>query len=167
METLTHNRPRPVVTQVQNNTSLWIGHLQTEPTEHYAGQIFECPVQGRLDNIQIYSSTVQLPGDMVLSLHQFDAKSKQWGPALGTATVAVEKNDEEKWIRFSLPAMSLMKNETYGFRLHANNAMVAIGEAASANRHPFAGHEWHADSRDRSGHYYKYFSLAFKVEMSA
>jgi hypothetical protein len=166
METIIHDRPRPVVTQIQNNTSLWIGHLQTDPTEHYAGQIFECPVQGRIDNIQIYSSAVQNPGEMVLSLHLFDEKRKQWGAALGTASVTVDKRDEEKWIRFHLPAMSLQKNETYGFRLHANDAMVAIGEAAAGNRHPFAGHEWHADSRDRNGHFYKYFSLAFKVEMS-
>src|SRR5690349_12683806 len=114
METNNYSRPRPIITQTENNTTLWVGHLQTDPTEHYAGQIFQCPVHGELDNIQIYSSAVQYPGEIVLSLHQFDEDSKQWGNSLGTATVTVEKNDEKKWLRFNLPPMPLHKNQTYG-----------------------------------------------------
>jgi len=167
METNNFGRPRPVITQTQNNTTLWIGHLQTDPTEHYGGQTFQCPQSGQLDNIQVYSSAVQYPGEMILTLHQFDEETKQWGPTLGTATVDVQRNDCEKWIRFNLPTMPLSKNETYGFRLHSNNAMIAIGEAAAGVRDPFDGQEWHADSKDRAGHYYKYFSLAFKIEMCA
>jgi len=167
METSNYGRPRPIITQTTNNTTLWIGHLQTDPTEHYGGQSFQCPQTGQLDNIQVYSSAVQNPGEMIMTLHQFAEETKQWGPTLGTATVDVQRNDVEKWIRFHLPSMPLKKNETYAFRLHSNNAMVAIGEAASGVRHPFEGEEWHADSKDRNGHYYKYFSLAFKVEMCA
>jgi len=167
METNNYGRPRPIITQTKNNTTLWIGHLQTDPTEHYAGQTFQCPQGGELDNIQIYSSAVQNPGEMIMTVHQFDDKTKQWGPTLGTAAVDVQRNDEEKWIRFHLPSMSLQKNQNYGFRLHSNNAMVAIGEGAAGVRSPFDGQEWNADSKDRTGHYYKYFSLAFKVEMCA
>ena len=162
-----YGRPRSAITQTQNNTTLWIGHLQTDPTEHYGGQTFQCPQSGQLDNIQVYSSAVQYPGEMILTLHQFDEETKQWGASLGTATVDVQRNDVEKWIRFNLPPMPLQKNETYGFRLHSNDAMVAIGEAAAGTRHPFDGQEWHADSKDRVGHYYKYFSLAYKIEMCA
>ena len=167
METNNHGRPRPVISQTKNNTTLWIGHLQTDPTEHYGGQIFQCPQSGQIDNIQVYSSAVQSPGEMILTLHEFDEETKQWGPSLGSATVELQKNDEQKWIRFNLPPTSLRKNGTYGFRLHSNNAMVAIGEGAAGVRSPFDGQEWHADSKDRTGHYYKYFSLAFKVEMCA
>jgi hypothetical protein len=165
MKTL--NRPYPVITQVENNTTIWVGHLQTDPTDHFAGQTFTCPCSGDLSNIQIYSTTVQNPGEMMLSLHAFDQESKTWGPVLASAVTEVEKNDEDSWLRFDLPPMPLHKNETYGFRLYANNAMVAIGEAAIVGQIPFKGQEWHADSKNNHGHYYNYFSLAFKVEMCA
>jgi hypothetical protein len=140
--------------------------LQTDPTDHFAGQIFNCPASGQLDNIQVYSSAVQYPGEMELTLHSFDEKNKTWGPAIASATVDIQAKDEEKWIRFSFPPVALNKNITYGFRLRAN-AMVAIGEAAAGNDNPFNGQEWHADSKDRDGHFYNYFSLVYKIEMCA
>jgi hypothetical protein len=160
-------RSRPVLTQTQNNTTLWIGHLQTDPTDHFAGQTFTCPANGELNNIQVFSAAVQHPGELVLTLHAFDPENKNWGPILASSTREIEKSDEEKWIRFGLPPMPLHKNETYGFRLHANDAMIAIGEAAAGTENPFTGEEWHADSKDRNGHYYHYFNLAFKVELCA
>ena len=168
METTKSNsRSRPVITQIENNTTLWIGHLQTDPTDHFAGQTFECPSTGELDNIQVFSSAVQDPGEMVLTLHSFDAENKTWGPQLVSAKVDIQKKDEEKWIRFDLPPVPLHRNETYGFRLHTNNGVIAIGEAASGTQNPFTGEEWHADSKDQNGRYYRYFSLAFIVEMCA
>ncbi|MFI5187707.1 MAG: hypothetical protein ACHQF0_13330 [Chitinophagales bacterium] len=158
-------RPQPVITQLKNNTSLWVGHLKTDPTDHFAGQTFSCPASGELDNIQVFSAAVQNPGEMVLTLHAFDTESKNWGPQLVSATVEIQKTDEEKWIRFDFPPMSLHKNESYGFRIRTNNAMIAIGEAAAGTKNPFTGEEWHADSKDQDGHYYKYFNLAFKVEL--
>jgi len=166
METMQRvGRPNPVITQVENNTTIWVGHLQTDPTDHFAGQTFTCPCSGDLNNIQVYSAAVQSPGEIMLSLHAFDEEKKSWGPVLASATREIEKNDEEKWIRFELPPMPLHKNDNYGFRLYANNAMVAIGEAAAQS--PFKGKEWHANSNDQYGHYFNYFSLAFKVEMCA
>jgi len=160
------NRPYPVVAQVQNNTTIWVGHLQSDPTDHFAGQTFTCPCSGDLNNIQVYSAAVQSPGEIMLSLHAFDQQNKTWGPILASATIEIEKSDGEKWIRFDLPAIPLSKSETYGFRLYANVAVVAIGEAAASGQ-TFKGQEWHADSKDLYGHYYNYFSLAFKVEMCA
>ena len=61
--------------------------------------------------------------------------------------------------------MPLHEDEMYGFRIYANNTMVAPGEAAVGNQNPFSGEEWHADSIDQAGHYYRYFSLAYKIEM--
>ncbi|MEI9807647.1 MAG: hypothetical protein WDO16_07060 [Bacteroidota bacterium] len=56
MQTMKNSsRPRPVLSQAQNNTTLWIGHLKTDPTDHFAGQTFRCPDAGQLDNIQLYS----------------------------------------------------------------------------------------------------------------
>jgi hypothetical protein len=168
METImSRNRPYPVITQVENNTTIWVGHLPTDPTDHFAGQTFTCPCSGDLNNIQVYSAVVQYPGEIMLSLHAFDEANKSWGPVLAHATREIERSDEERWIRFELPPMPLHKGETYGFRLYANSAMIAIGQAAGAGETPFKGQEWHADSQDQQGHFYNYFSLAFKVEMCA
>ena len=84
MESLKPNsRRRPVITQDQNNTTLWIGHLLNDPTDHFAGQTFTCPSEGTLDNIQVYSAAVQSPGDVELTLHEFDPAAKTWGNSIG------------------------------------------------------------------------------------
>ena len=159
---------RPVITQVENNTTLWVGHLQTDPTDHFAGQTFKCPSAGQLDNIQVYSSAVQQSGELILTLHEFETASRTWGPAVTSSTLILEKGDAEKWIRFSLQPVPLYKDATYGFRLHTPNALVAIGEAATGTKQPFTfGHEWNGDSKNQKGYFFTYFSLAFKVEMCA
>jgi len=168
MKTTQHSsHPHPVITQTENNSTLWIGHLQTDPTDHLAGQTFICPSGGMLDNIQVYSAAVQYPGELTLTLHEFDPSSKNWGPAIADSVLTVEKTDGAKWIRFGLPVIPLRQGANYGFRIQANNALVAIGEAAAGNKKPFTGHEWSADSKDQKGHFFSYFSLAFKVELCA
>lgn len=169
METTKHaSHPRPVLTQAQNNTTLWIGHLHTDPTDHFAGQTFNCPSEGLLDNIQLYSSAVQYPGEVLLTIHEFDTKTKTWGPAIGSSTLALRKGDDGRWIRFGFSPVPLQKDTVYGFRLQTQDALIAIGEAASGTKQPFTfGHEWNADSKNEAGHYFSYFSLAFKVEMCA
>lgn len=162
------SHPQPVLSQAQNNTTLWVGHLQTDPIDHFAGQTFICPAEGQLDNIQLYSSTVQTAGEVVLTVHEFDTHTKNWGPAIGSSTLEVQKNDNSKWIRFGLPPVALHKDATYGFRVQSHSAMIGLGEAATGTKQPFTfGHEWSADSKNQRGHYYSYFSLAFKVEMCA
>ena len=161
------NRPYPVITQVENNTTLWIGHLASDPTDHFAGQTFTCPASGDLNNIQVYSAMVHSPGEVMLSLHAFEEQAKSWGPVLASATRVIEKNDEDTWIRFEMPPMPLHKNATYGFRLYTDHAMIALGEGAATGQTPFKGQEWHADSNNQTGQFYNYFSLAFKVEMCA
>ena len=159
---------RPVLSQAQNNTTLWIGHLQTDPTDHFAGQTFTCPAEGQLDNIQLYSSAVPYPGEIIMTIHEFDTGLKKWGPSIGSSTLELQKDDHAKWIRFSLPPVELHKDETYGFRVQTHKAMVGLGEAATGTKQPFTfGHEWNGDSGNERGHYYSYFSLAFKVELCA
>ena len=164
----TRSHSHPVITQDQNNTTLWIGHMQNDPNDHLAGQTFTCPSSGTMDNIQVYSTAVQNPGDVELTLHVFDPGSKSWGPAIAQSSVLVEKSDHSKWIRFALPAIPMQHGAHYGFRLHTDNAMIGLGEAATGTKEPFTfGHEWNADSKDQQGHYYSYFSLAFRVELCA
>jgi hypothetical protein len=161
------SHPHPVISQAKNNTTHWIGHLPTDPTDHFAGQTFNCPTEGQLDNIQLYSSAVQQGGEVIMTLHEFDPRTKNWGPSIGSSTLEVQKGDNAKWIRFGLPPVSLHKDLTYGFRVQTHNAMVALGEAATGTKQPFTfGHEWSGDSTNQRGYYYSYFSLAFKVEIS-
>lgn len=160
--------PRPVLTQVENNTTLWIGHLQSDPTDHFGGQTFTCPADGQLDNIQLYAAAVQYPGEVKLTLHRFDPASKTWGQAIGESGLQVDNDHHQKWIRFSLPALQLQKSAAYGFRVHTPDAMIGLGEAVRDTENPFTfGHEWHGDSKNQAGHFYSYFSLAFKVELRA
>ena len=161
------NRPYPVITQTENNTTLWIGHLQSDHTDRFAGQTFTCPATGDLNNIQVYSVVVHSPGRIMLSLHAFDEETKSWGPVLASAITAIEKTDEDTWIRFEMPPMPLHKYATYGFRLFADHGMIALGETVTTGQKPFNGQEWHADSNNQTGEFYNYFSLAFKVEMCA
>ena len=169
MKTVSHgNHPRAVLSQSENNTTLWIGHLQNDPTDHFAGQTFRCPSEGQLDNIQVYTAAINQPGQLNLSLHAFDPESRSWGPALANTSVHIDHGDESHWIRFELQPVGLKKDATYGFRLYTPDAMVGIGEAAAANQRPFPfGFEWSADSSNQKGHFFSYFSLAFRVEMCA
>lgn len=158
----------PAITQPKANTTLWIGHLHTDPTEHFAGQTFKCSNEGMIDNIKLFSSAVHNPGQMQLTLHEFDDNSKQWGPSIANSSIMLEKGDDEKWIEFKLQSVPLHKGYTYGFRVYTNDAFIGIGEAASGSKHPFTtGQSWAADSNDRQGHFFNYFSLAFRVEMRA
>lgn len=159
---------RPVLTQSQTNATLWIGHLQADPTDHFGGQTFRCPSEGTLDNIQLFSSAVQYPGEVTLTVHEFDPKTKTWGVAIGSSGLVISKGDYDRWIRFDLTPVPLEKDVVYGFRLQSENALIALGEAASGAKQPFPfGHEWKADSKNERGHYFSYFSLAFKIEMCA
>src|SRR5689334_10902074 len=85
------SHPRPVISQAENNTTLWIGHLQSDLTDHFGGQTFTCPSDGQLDNIQLYASAIQYPGNIQLTVHEFDPETKTWGPSLGETSLEVKK----------------------------------------------------------------------------
>lgn len=158
----------PILSQTENNATLWIGHLQNDTTDRFGGQTFKCPSDGFLDNIQLFAETIPTPGDIRLTLHEFDNVSKRWGSAIAETTLNVQQDDREKWICFNLPPVQLKKEASYGFRVFSYNAMIGLGEACHDRDHPFSfGHEWHGNSSDQTGNYFSYFSLTFKVEMRA
>jgi len=159
---------RQVLTQKENNTTLWIGHLPTDPTDHFAGQTFKCPSAGQLDNIQVYSSAVHQPGHMQLTIHEFDTGNKKWGAAIANSTVELQRDDINKWIRFNLQPVPLFKDVAYGFRLQTTDALIGFGEAATGTHQPFSfGQEWNGNSNNANGYFLTYFSLAFKIELKA
>lgn len=156
---------RPILSQTENNTTLWIGHLATD---HLAGQTFSCPSDGLLNNIQIYSAAVTQPGDVLLSLHEFDPATRSWGDPIGESALSLERNDVSRWLRFELDPVNLEKGRHYGFRVRSENGIIGIGEAASHAHKPFTfGQAWTRDSGLAGEKFFTYFSLAFKVELCA
>lgn len=169
METKQHKgHPKPILTQTKNNTTLWIGHLKPDTNDHLAGQTFLCPSDGLLHNIQVYSSMVNEPGEITLMLHEFDPILNNWGPAIGQSSLSLQKEDEAQWVLFQLEPVQLKKGATYAFRLQTNNAFVGLGEAVSEAKKPFSfGQAWNADTNNQKGHFMRYFSMTFKVELCA
>lgn len=158
----------PSLEQLHRNTSLWVGHMNTGPTDHFAGQTFHCPEDGSLKKIQVYSSIVSHPGKIILTLHEFDKQRKNWGSMLSSSEIEVNENDTDNWMQFPLQPIHLQKDKNYGFRLKSPDTLVAIGEAAWPSKYPFEyGEEWSINNIENKDHYYKYFSLAFRVELRA
>jgi len=160
-------KSRPLLSQTLTNTTLWVGHLSSDPNDHIAGQTFTSPADGTLNNIQVFSLAVPQPGQLMLTLHKFDCGSREWGPAIASSQQVVDKNDEASWLRFGLDPVALQKDACYGFRLQTHDAFVGLGEAASHAKQPFPfGVSWNGDGVNLRGEYYNYFSLAFKVEVA-
>ncbi|HEV8272178.1 MAG TPA: hypothetical protein VGQ04_12795, partial [Chitinophagaceae bacterium] len=104
----------------------------------------------------------------ILTLHEFDKQRKNWGQVLSSVEIEVDENDAENWMQFPLQSIRLHKDKNYGFRLKSPDTLVAIGEAAWSNKNPFAyGEEWNINNIENKDYYYRYFSLAFKVELRA
>lgn len=163
-----NNNSRPILSQTENNTTLWIGHLTNDANYRLAGQTFSCPSDGVLNNIQVYSAAVTQPGEVTLTLHEFDPVSKSWGAPVGNAILNIEKTDTAKWLRFELEPVQLRKNSSYAFRLQTETGIIGFGEAISHAHKPFPfGQAWSSDSGRRGERFFSYFSLAFKVELCA
>lgn len=162
------NHLDPSLEQLHRNTCLWIGHMNAGPADHYAGQTFHCPQDGSLKKIQVYSIAVSHGGKIILTVHEFDEHRKKWGRILSSSEIEVDENDTENWVQFPLQSIQLKRDTTYGFRLQSPDALIAIGEAAWPSKYPFEyGEEWSINNLENKDHYYKYFSLAFRVELRA
>ena len=156
---------RSLLIQDKKNTTLWIGHFITDPIDHFAGQTFTCSRAGLLDNIQLYSLAVYSPGNVDLTLHEFDTGNKTWGPAIACCSRLIQKDDEARWVRFDPGPVLLTKDETYGFRVQTTDALIGFGEAVTSSKYPFTfGHEWNGNSGNKKGYFLSYFSFAFKIE---
>jgi hypothetical protein len=160
---------KPVVQQVTNNTTSWIGHRHGETKSRFGGQTFTCPSEGNLDAIEVVLTHITNNGPVDLTIHSFDSENKTWGAELGTSTVEFNKSDTGNWVSFPLKGIKLEKGKTYGFRLKCEAGLIGIGEAAGSNGHlPFAdGQEWNGTSDNKLGNFFTYLSLAFKVALRA
>jgi hypothetical protein len=158
-----------VVEQVTNNTTTWVGHRKSDNNTLISGQTFIAPKEADLDKIEVFSSVVTQPGKVVMTVHKFDQQQKSWGPALGSASLELNKTDSDKWVGFHIPGLHLNSGQAYGFRLESATALIGVGEAAGSHHHPpfVNGQEWKFTNKDEKGHSFSYFSLAFKVGLRA
>jgi hypothetical protein len=134
-----------------------------------SGQTFVAPKEGDLEAIEVFSAIVTKPGNVTMTLHNFDTDQKSWGPALGSSSVAIDSNEAGKWLAFAIPGMHLDKGKSYGFRLKSPDTFMGVGEAAGdLSMPPFSyGQEWQFTNEQSEGQSFSYFSLAFKIGMRA
>lgn len=159
----------PAAQQTFHNTTSWLGYRTSDHLEVSTGQTFVAVNEGNLDNIEVFSSMVTSPGLLHMTVHEYDSILDKWGPSLGSATLPVNAGQNDRWLVFKMPGLHLNKGVTYGFKLESNDTFVGIGEAVgSANNPPYeAGKQWRFNKLEKRVDLYKYFSLAFKVALSA
>ncbi len=160
---------KAVIQQVNHNATSWIGHSFGDTKNHISGQTFTCPATGQLDSIQVFSECVTINGPVNLTVHSFDAVTKNWGPALETSSVQFDTTYTGKWVSFPLHGLLLNAGKVYGFRMKSEAGLIGVGEAAGSFDQPtnIGGQEWSADSDNQQGNYYSYLTLAFKVALRA
>lgn len=168
MTSLQNSQTKPVIEQIANDTTSWIGQ-RTDNKEVLCGQTFVSPAEGELDSIEVFSSIVTKPGKAIMTVHHFDLHHKTWGPPVGSASVELNNSLTGKWLRFQIPGMRLQKGQSYGFKLESPNTYFGIGETATSHQSPpfHHGQEWQFVKNEQQGNAYSYFSLAFKVGVRA
>lgn len=160
---------RSSVEQVQHNATSWIGHRSMDDKDFVAGQTFVAPMETDVEAIEIFPTIVTKPGTVQITVYDFDENMEQWGASLGTATVQVSKDNNGKWIPFNLNGLHLNKGKSYGFKLQSSDTYLGVADVAgSAKQPPFTeGKEWKFENQNGKPSGYKYFCLAFKVDVKA
>jgi len=158
-----------VVQQVANNTTSWIGFRPRDNEHVVTGQTFISPTEADLESIEVFSAIITKAGHVTMTLHSFDRQENCWGPALGSVTLNIHKEEAGKWLAFCMPGLHLDKGKAYGFRLESPDTYLGVGEAVGSHmKPPFgAGQEWQFTDKHQDGRCFSYFSLAFKVEVRA
>jgi len=162
-----HQFNQAALQQLTHNTTSWLGHRKSDHKKIIAGQTFVANKDGHLEQIEVFSEIVTLPGNVTLSLHSFDAASQQWGANLGSVAVPVNHACNNQWMAFAIPGLTLQKGNAYGFKIESNDTFIGLGEAAGCAQQPpfISGKEWRFVADENSEDQFSYFSLAFKIGM--
>jgi len=162
---------KSVVEQTASNTTSWIGHQTNNNEDIIGGQTFTSPSEVDLEAIEVLTSIVAHPGNVLMTLHSFDVQLEIWGPILGSASVNFNQTDNGKWKSFNIAGLHLNKGKSYGFRLESldSGAYIGVAEAAGSSQTPLSnsGQKWQFINNDIKGHSFSYFSLAFKIDAKA
>ena len=162
---LTMEPPSPAFERETNSIS-WVGHFLINGKDQYklAGQTFKSPLNGWLRRIDIYTSGIQHPGVLELTLHPFDDMRHQWQEELARSSLLVARNGNDPWITMALNQARLERDRYYGFRLQSRDALLALGERARTAGQPILeGEEWMANTENREGDFFHYFNLVFRL----
>ena len=155
------------IQQLQMNGCRWIGNFHNDPADDIAGQTFQLSQSGNLETVSIYFEMIPRGGRVKLSLHHFDDSNHSWGPALGSAEMELNKDEDPGWVEFRMGTLQLDGTKRYGFRLHTQDALLALGEAVWGHSNiNHAGEEWIVKGNEKNGHYYRYFSLVYSLGMN-
>ena len=157
------------VQQLTNNATSWLGHRKADNQEISMGQTFVATTGGNLETIEVFSSIVANPGQVVMTVHSFDPQNESWGPSLGSATEIFNEQCNEKWVTFNMPGLQLVKGNSYGFKLESHDSYIGVGDAVgSAKNPPFAsGKQFKFYNNNIKADAFSYFSLAFKIRLRA
>lgn len=160
---------RSTVEQPNHNTTSWIGHRNFDDKDIIAGQTFLATAEADIEAIEVFPTVVTRAGHLQMTVYDFNEQENQWGASLGTATIDISKENNGKWVPFNLKGLHLQKGRSYGFKLQSTDTFVGVGEAAgSAKQPPYGeGREWKFVNNELAPNSYRYFSLAFKVDVKA
>ena len=64
------------VEQLQHNSTSWLGHRKGDHKDIITGQTFIAPTEGDLNAIEVFSSVVTNPGEVVMTLYALIRKLK-------------------------------------------------------------------------------------------
>lgn len=169
MSSINNKTVKALIQQITNNATSWIGHHQTENKNIVGGQTFIAPSEEDLEAIEVFTSIVTTPGEVLMTVHTFDPEMKSWGPVIGSAKVDLNRADNGKWKTFNIPGLHLNRGKAYGFRLESSNSYIGVGETIGSSQTPpfLNGQEWKFTNNDQKGQSYSYFSLAFKIDVRA
>ena len=162
------NSSRTLVSQLENNSTQWLGSLPLSKISFKVGQTFVTPSSALVDSVQICADAIQSNGLIELSFHEFNEASHTWGAELGKSSLQVARKAGDSWLNFDLGSIRLEKNKTYGFMLTSNDALVAISEVAWGHKDSKpSGEEWSIRSNEKEEHFFNYFSLVYKIGICA
>jgi len=141
----------------------WVGNCENG-INHYAGQSFQAPATGLLKRIQLFSAIVHCPSSVTLSIFQFDNTTNTFQTKLTEATTDITREDESKWVDFTISNLRVAKNQYYAFKINCNGTgMFAIAECPWSTTNPYIeGIQWTGSSTIPDGVFHKDFDFAFE-----
>ncbi len=169
MKTYLHTpSTKTLVSQLENNSSQWLGSLPLSQISFKVGQTFVTPASAMVDSVQICADAIQSNGVVELSFHEFNESAHSWGAELGKSSLQVARKAGDSWLKFDLGNISLEKHKTYGFILTSNDALIAISEVAWGQKDSKpTGEEWSIRSNEKEEHFFNYFSLVYRIGICA
>ncbi len=97
-----------------------------------------------------------------LKVYTFDMFACLWKALQEKTWHLVKKADEDIWLHFMLPPVTVAAYEKYAFKLLCTGGMLAIADAPGTIKNPYAeGKEWTGSPLSAEGKFNEDFDFAF------